>query len=265
MPGWWCLKARFGIDYHSQIAVLQVNDLSFSYGANPVLDAISFSVEAGEFAALVGPNGSGKSTLLKLVLGLLNPNSGTVSLLGGEPGELRQRGRLGYVAQRQVLPKDFPCTVEEVVTAGRLNRIGWRTRMRAEDRYEIDHALESVSLAQLRKRRIGELSGGQQQRSFIAKALASQPELLILDEPIAGVDAQSQDEFATALTHLRDEHGAAIVLVSHELGAVAHALDRVLVLKRTIVFNGAPEGLTAQGISLGVHGHDLPVWLEGLR
>ena len=165
-----------------------------------MLDNVSFTVDPGEFVALVGPNGSGKSTLLRILLGLLQPASGEVALFGGPPKLLSDRWRLGYVAQRPSLPKDFPATVEEVVSAGRLARSGWRRRFRAEDRTEIAHAIESVALTELRTRRIGELSGGQQQRAFIAKALASQPELLILDEPVAGVDAESQRRFADSLT-----------------------------------------------------------------
>jgi zinc transport system ATP-binding protein len=241
-----------------------VQDLTFSYGNDPVLDGVTFAIEPGEFVALVGPNGSGKSTLLRLVLGLISPHRGSLELFGGPPEKFSLRGRLGYVAQRPALAKDFPATVEEVVTAGRLARRGWRSRIRDDDRAEIEHALASVSLLEMRHKRIGELSGGQQQRAFIAKAFASQPELLILDEPVAGVDPKSQEEFAASLVHLQSEHGAAILLVSHELSAVASALDRVLILKRSIVFDGPPGALTSRGISLGIHNDDLPLWLEGL-
>ena len=213
----------------------------------------------------MGPNGSGKSTLLRLVLGLLTPHRGTIELFGLSPEKFSLRGRLGYVAQRAALAKDFPATVEEVVTAGRLAARGWRARIRDDDRDEIEHALAAVSLLDLRDRRIGELSGGQQQRAFIAKAFASQPELLILDEPVAGVDPQSQRQFADSLVHLQKSHGAAVLLVSHELSAVADSLDRILVLKRRIVFDGSPDALTGNGVSLGIHDHDLPLWLEGLR
>ena len=109
------------------------------------------------------------------------------------------------------------------------------------------------------------LSGWQQQRAFIAKALASEPELLVLDEPVAGVDAESQRRFRESLTHLVDEHGAAVLLVSHELGAVADDLDRVIVLKRKVLFDGPPADLVGTGVSLGIHADDLPLWLEGLR
>ncbi|HUS62749.1 MAG TPA: metal ABC transporter ATP-binding protein [Acidimicrobiales bacterium] len=246
-------------------SVLAACGVSFSYGVEPVVSDVTFSVAAGEFAALVGPNGSGKSTLLRLLLGLAAPSAGRVELFGAEPSRLRERWRVGYVPQRPAVASDFPGTVEEVVAAGRLSRTGWRGRMRREDRAEIDHAMESVALGDLRTRRVRELSGGQQQRAFIAKALASQPELLVLDEPVAGVDAESQRRFRDSLVHLIDEHSAAVLLVSHELGAVADVLDRVVVLKRTVLFDGPPGDLAERGVSLGIHAEDLPLWLEELH
>ena len=241
--------------------LVEASHVSHAYDRDPVLDDVSFTVDPGEFVALVGPNGSGKSTLLRVVLGLLRPTAGSVRLFGVAPGELRDRWRLGYVSQRPSIPSDLPATVEEVVAAGRLAR---SRRLRAGDRREIDHALEAVGLADLRSRKVGDLSGGQQQRAFIAKALVSGPELMILDEPVAGVDRESQDRFAESLTHLVQLHSAAVLLVSHELGAVADALDRVIVLKRRVLFDGAPADLAATGVSLGVHQQDLPLWLEGL-
>jgi zinc transport system ATP-binding protein len=152
-----------------------------------------------------------------------------------------------------------------VVATGRLARRGWWRRLGPDDRRAVDHALESVDLAALGERRVAELSGGQQQRVLIAKALASEPELLVLDEPVAGVDAPSQGRFRDALVHLVREHGAAVFLVSHELGAVADDLDRVLVLRAgRLAFDGPPAELAATGVSLGVHASDLPLWLEGL-
>lgn len=230
-----------------------------------MLDQVSLTVEAGEFVALVGPNGSGKSTLLRCLLGLLAPVTGTVRLFGESPEALSDRWRLGYVPQRPALARDLPATVEEVVAAGRLARTGWRKRFRAEDREEIEHAMSSVALLDLRHKRVSELSGGQQQRAFIAKALAGRPELLVLDEPVAGIDAESQRRFRDSLTHLVEEHEAAVLLVSHELGAVAEDLDRVIVLRHgTVYFDGPPADLAATGVSLGVHQDDLPLWLEGL-
>jgi zinc transport system ATP-binding protein len=162
------------------------------------------------------------------------------------------------------LARDLPATVEEVVAAGRLARTGWWRRLNAADREQVAHAMESVQLLDLRDRPVSELSGGQQQRAFIAKAFASGPELLILDEPVAGVDADSQLRFRDSLTHLVREHGAAVLLVSHELGAVADDLDHLIVLKRRIVFDGPPAELAATGVSLGVRADTLPLWLEEL-
>ena len=219
---------------------------------------------AGEFAALAGPNGSGKSTLLRVLLGLAPPNAGTVQTFGVAPGSLRDRWRVGYVPQRSRIGTELPATVEEVVATGRLARLGWWRRLRAADRAAVDHALESVALAPQRRRRLSELSGGQQQRALIAQALAAEPELLVLDEPIAGVDAESQRLFRDSLVHLQREHGAAVLLVSHELGAVADDLDHLVVLKRRVLFDGLPGDLAATGVSLGIHGDDLPRWLEDL-
>jgi zinc transport system ATP-binding protein len=249
--------------------VLRADGVSFAYGDQPVVSAVSLEVHPGEFVALVGPNGAGKSTLLRLLLGLLRPDAGEVRLFGQPPGALRERWRLGYVPQRAAVAADLPATVEEVVAAGRLGRrgrFGWLRRLGAGDRQEIEHALEAVSLVDLRRRPVRELSGGQQQRAFIAKALAGQPDLLVLDEPVAGVDAESQREFRDSLVHLVTRHQAAVLLVSHELGAVADDLDRVVVVQAgRVFFDGPPADLRATGVSLGVHEQDLPLWLEGLR
>ena len=238
--------------------------MTFGYGRTPVLEDVALSVRAGEFVALVGPNGSGKSTLLKALLGSLEPWSGVVRLLG-EPPDRVDRSRLGYVPQRPTLDSEVPATVEEVVLAGRLPRRGWWRPLRRADREFVHHSLDSVGLYDLRHSPLNELSGGQQQRAFIARAFATEPDLLLLDEPIAGVDAESQRRFRDSLTHLITEHGAGVLLVSHELSAVASDLDRVVVLKRRVVFDGPPAELAASGVSLGVHREDLPLWLEGLR
>jgi len=244
--------------------VLAASGVSFGYGAEPVLDDVGIELRPGEFVALVGPNGSGKSTLLRVLLGLLTPWAGTVELFGARPRDLRDRWRLGYVSQRARIEPAVPVTVEEAVTTGRLARQGWWRRARRVDREAVDHSLESVALAHLRTSPLASLSGGQQQRVLIAKALASEPELLILDEPVAGIDAAAQRQFRDSLVHLVSEHGAGVLLVSHELGAVADDLDRVVVLKRRVVFDGPPAELAATGVSLGIHADDLPLWLEEL-
>jgi zinc transport system ATP-binding protein len=238
--------------------------VSFSYGRDEVLERVSLSIGPGEFVALVGPNGSGKSTLVRILLGLLPPDAGRVTLFGERPDRLSDRARVGYVPQRVHLGGDLPATVDEVVAAGRLARRGWWRRPRAEDRAAVGAALDAVALADLRDRPVRELSGGQQQRVFIAKALAGAPDLLVLDEPIAGVDAESQRRFRDALVHTARDRGGAVLLVSHELGAVADDLDRVIVLKRSVLFDGPPAELVGTGVSLGIHAEDLPLWLEAL-
>ena len=244
--------------------VLAAHDVSFAYGSEVVLDHVGLAVRAGEFAALAGPNGAGKSTLLRILLGLLAPQTGSVEVFGVSPSELRDRWRVGYVPQRPRIAPDLPATVEEVVATGRLAKQGWWRRRSRADRAAVDHALESVALTGHRRKRLHELSGGQQQRALIARALAADPELLVLDEPIAGVDVESQQLFRDSLVHLVKEHSAAVLLVSHELGAVADDLDHVIVLKHRVMFDGPPAELAATGVSLGVHRDDLPLWLEQL-
>jgi zinc transport system ATP-binding protein len=245
-------------------AALRVDAVSFAYRSVPVLDCVSFDVRAGEFVALAGANGSGKSTLMRIVLGLLAPAEGRVELLGRRPRDQRERWRVGYVPQRPVADDHLPATVRDVVAAGRLARRGWWRRPTRGDREAIEHAIDVVGLGDLARRAVGELSGGQQQRTFIAKALATEPDLLVLDEPTTGVDRDSQARFRDALVATRDR-GGTVLLVSHELGAVADDLDRVLLLRHgKIAFDGPPADLAASGVSLGVHAHDLPVWLEGV-
>ena len=237
---------------------LSLEDVSFAYGNETILEAINLEIASGTFVALVGPNGSGKSTLVKIALGLMRPASGVVSLFGRPPTDADARSSIGYVPQRPFLGRDFPATVREVVASGGIGRRWWR-KTTAE---RVDDALAVVDMKSLANARIGELSGGQQQRVFIAKALVRRPSLLILDEPVAGVDVEQQERFSATLGHLRDELGVAILLVSHDLAAVEDRLDRVIVLRRSIRFDGPPAELARAGVNLGTHGHDLPRWLE---
>ncbi|MBI3648679.1 MAG: metal ABC transporter ATP-binding protein [Actinobacteria bacterium] len=247
------------------VPLLEARGVSFSFGRGSVLDEVSLAVHPGEFVALVGPNGAGKSTLLKILLGSLPASLGSVRLFGAAPEDVHDRWRLGYVPQRPILSSELPATVEEIVSAGRLRQRGWWRTLRPEDHDAVHHALASVGLGDLAHTPLNELSGGQQQRAFIARAFASGPDLLVLDEPIAGVDGESQRKFRDSLVHLIQEHGSGVLLVSHELAAVARDLDRVVVLKRHVLFDGTPDELAASGVSLGVHRDDLPLWLEGLR
>lgn len=241
---------------------ISVEGLTFSYGEDLVLDDISFKVARKNLCALVGPNGSGKSTLVKCITGLLKPQAGTAEV---NCSHHDKHHSIGYVPQRHFVAEQFPVSVYEAVSSGRiLGQKKW-FRLNSLDREIINHSIESVGLKDHTDCRLDELSGGQQQRVLIAKALAGEPDVLILDEPTAGVDAASQELFRNALTHTIEEHDTTVLLISHELSAVSDLVDQIIVLKNRILFDGTPEDLIQQGVSLGIHQHDLPLWLEGLN
>ncbi len=222
--------------------LVTLRGVRFGYGGESVLDGIDLAVARGEVLGLLGPNGSGKSTLLKIILGLVRPDEGEVTLFGRPAARFKERWRIGYVPQRLAnFDPQFPATVAEVVEMGRYARLGPLRRPGAADRAAVERALAAVEMAPYRDRRIGRLSVGQQQRAFIARALAGDAELLILDEPTAAVDAAAQEAFYHLLEHLNEDYGLTIVLVEHDLGMVAAHVDSVAVLNRRIVFRGTPE------------------------
>jgi len=222
--------------------VVQLNDVRFGYTATPVVEGISFSIDAGEYVAVVGPNGSGKSTLMQLLLGLLEPDSGTARLFG-EPATAFDDGtRIGYVAQQASASKDMPITVREVVKMGRFPHVGFG-RLSAVDWRAVDQALETVGMTTFADRRITQLSGGQRQRAFIARALAGEAELLVLDEPTVGVDTESVDAFYDLLASL-NAGGITVLLIEHDLGAVTEHAQRVICLNREVYFDGPTDEFT---------------------
>ena len=223
---------------------VELRDVSFAYASGrPVLENVNLALGQGEFVAVAGPNGGGKTTLVRIVLGLERPSAGT-ALLWGEPAHrISGRQALGYLAQRSEAGGDAPATVREVVSAGRLASGRLVGRLRAGDRALVEEAIGRVGLEPFADRPLRTLSGGMQQRAFIAKALAAQPSLLVLDEPTTGVDAESQESIAALLAGLHDELGVTIVYVSHEFGAVEHHVERLVLVRRTIVFDGPPHEL----------------------
>jgi len=223
---------------------VELRDVSFAYASGrPVLENVDLALGQGEFVAVAGPNGGGKTTLVRIVLGLERPSAGT-ALLWGEPAHrISGRQALGYLAQRSEAGGDAPATVREVVSAGRLASGRLVGRLRAGDRGLVEEAIARVGLEPFADRPLRTLSGGMQQRAFIAKALAAQPSLLVLDEPTTGVDAESQESIAALLAGLHDELGVTIVYVSHEFGAVEHHVERLVLVRRTIVFDGPPHEL----------------------
>ena len=214
---------------------IESHNLSFSYGTLPVLENVSFSVPEGSYTALIGANGAGKSTLLKLLLGELTPTSGSLSLLGQPIRSFRDWPRIGYVPQgTQAGYADFPASVSEVVSAGLYKKIGLFRFANASHRKEIARALSLVGMDGFEKRPIGDLSGGQRQRVLLARALAGQPSLLVLDEPMTGVDAQNAAAFRELLHRLNRETGITVLLVTHDIRAVAHDVTGVLRLDGTV-------------------------------
>jgi zinc transport system ATP-binding protein len=214
---------------------LKLEQVTFAYGhAPPVLRDVDLDVERGEFVAIAGPNGGGKTTLVRLVVGLEQPTSGRVELMVGKVGYLPQRTQAGI---------DAPVTVRELVTTGRASRTRLLGPLTAADRVSVQEAIDRVGLSPHADRRLTTLSGGQQQRAFIAKALAADPELLVLDEPTTGVDVEAQDAIAALLQRLRSELEMTILYVSHEFGAVERFVERIVLVRGGIVFDGPPSAL----------------------
>jgi zinc transport system ATP-binding protein len=222
----------------------ELEHVSFGYRPGQrVLEDVNLRIGEGEFVAIAGPNGGGKTTLVRLVLGLERPSAGR-ALLYGEPAQrFSRRKTLGYLPQRAELGGDAPVTVREVVSAGRLAAGGLIGPMRRRDRELVTEAIARVGLADVGDVPLRTLSGGMQQRAFIAKALAGEPSLLVLDEPTTGVDAESQESLAALLDRLHSELGVTILYVSHEFGAVEHFVERLVLVRRTVVFDGPPSAL----------------------
>ncbi|SDJ42276.1 zinc transport system ATP-binding protein [Halovenus aranensis] len=222
------------------MAVIEVRDVRFAYADRPVVDGVSLAVEAGEFLGLVGPNGSGKTTLLELMIGLRQPDSGSVSLFGAPAASATHGDRVGYVPQDVANAKnEMPITVREAVRMGRYPQklVG---RFSETDRTAVEEALERVEITDLADRRVGRLSGGQRQRVFIARALAADADLLALDEPTVGVDAESRGAFYDLLNEL-NEDGMTIVLIEHDIGVVTTHASKIACLNRELFFHGDPE------------------------
>ena len=223
---------------------VELEGVSFGYRAGVrVLEDVTLEVDAGEFVAIAGPNGGGKTTLLRLVLGLERPTAGSVRVFGQPSGKGAGGARIGYLPQRARLVGEAPVTVREVVSTGRLAPAGIWGPLRRADREAVARAIETVGLTGRADSPLRTLSGGMQQRALIAKALASEPTLLALDEPTTGVDAESQESLGVLLEGLREQLGVTILYVSHEFGAVEHVVDRIVLVRSGIVYDGPPSGL----------------------
>ena len=222
--------------------LVSVENVSFAYNGLPVLEDVSFSVSPRDFLALIGPNGSGKTTLIRVILGVVKPTRGRVVVMGEEIGRFSQWHRIGYVPQKAT-HKDpfFPASVREVVAMGLLSKKRFPRVLHRQDEAAVERALELVDMKALKARRIGELSGGQQQRVFIARAIVNGPDVLFLDEPTAGVDAETQSHFYEMLAGLNRKEGLTIVLITHDFSVITKHVNKVACLNQRLFFHGTHE------------------------
>ena len=222
----------------SEPAPLEIHDVTVAYHTKPVLWDVDLTLPSGKLVAVVGPNGAGKSTLLKACLGLVPLASGYVRIFGRSYHDVRQR--VAYVPQRESVDWDFPASVFDVVLMGRYGKPGWFRRPSAKDRRAAEEAIERVGMAEYRNRQISRLSGGQQQRTFLARALAQDADLYLMDEPLAGVDALTERTIIALLRELK-ESGRAVVCVHHDLQTVPKYFDWVTLLNMRLVKSGPVE------------------------
>ena len=221
-------------------AIVDLDGVTFSYGDTVAVRDVSLTVDQGDFLGLVGPNGSGKTTLLHLMLGLHTPDEGSVALFGRPIDEFDDGGRIGYVSQKATSRGGaMPVTVRECVTMGRFAHAGFG-RLTDADRAAVDDAIATVGIGDLSDRLLTELSGGQKQRAYIARALASDADLLALDEPTVGVDAESRDAFYALLADLNDD-GITIILIEHDIGVVTDRASRIACINTELYHHGDTE------------------------
>ena len=242
-------------------AALQIQGLWTGYNHHPALEDVTFDVARGEVVGIIGPNGSGKSTLIKAVLGLVKPWRGRISVLG-QPSAA-QLHNVGYMPQMEHVDWDFPVTVGDVALMGRYSKRGLLHRTTREDRDASDAALDRVAMYALRHRLIGELSGGQRRRVILARALANDPLLLLLDEPVAGLDATAQHRFLDIIGELRSE-GRSVVFSSHDLSCVSGWCAKAACLNRRLIAFGPPAEILNESVLSETFGsHLLLVHMDG--
>ena len=236
--------------------IIEVRDLAFHFDHNPVLSEVNLQVARGDFLAIIGPNGGGKTTLLRLILGLLQPNRGSVRLFGRPPG--KSATRIGYVPQHGTLATGFPATVEEVVLMGLAHGRRHGPFFCGDERRRAHRAMQRAGVTELAKLRLEDLSGGQRQRVLIARALITEPELLLLDEPLSNIDPYGRQCILETLTGLDRE--TTVVMVSHDLGITANAVTAIAAVNRFLIY-GRGQQVTAEMIELmyGIHDPNCPM------
>ena len=244
----------------NNLPIIELNHIYYRYDRENVLEDVSLRIDKGAFLGIVGPNGSGKSTLLKLILGLIKPQKGDIKLFGEEIRNFRDQQKIGFVSQKaNSFNSGFPATVYEVVASGLTKKMGLFRFLKKQDAEIIVKAIKSVGMEPFINRNIGELSGGQQQRVFIARALVSEPELLILDEPTVGVDAQNVRSFYEMLGDLNKRLGITLMLVTHDIGTITDKVTHVACLNKHLHFHGNTHEFEEQNKNglAAFYGYDL--------
>ncbi|HJT22160.1 MAG TPA: metal ABC transporter ATP-binding protein [Nitrospira sp.] len=241
--------------------IIRFDDASFGFPGVVALQNISLDIEAGEFIGVIGPNGSGKTTLCRAVLGLMSPLSGHVKIFDCSCDELRchHRAKIGYLPQKGIVDRHFPVTVLEAVMMGRYGALGLFRRPSKLDREIALEALTHVRMEGHRDTALGHLSGGQQQRVFIARALAQQPLVLLLDEPTTGLDITTQHSVVDLIQHLHEELGLTVLLITHDINLIRSRVDRLVLLKTRLYAAGPPADVLKPDILRQVYGKDLVI------
>lgn len=245
--------------------VISVQNVHFAYHHHEeILKNITFDVFEGDFLGLIGPNGGGKTTLLKLMVGILPLQKGKIKLFDVDIQKFKQRDLIGYVSQKAAhFDEHFPVTVEEIVGMSLSARLGFFNKFSREDKQDVETSLQDVGMIAYRNKPLHNLSGGQQQLVFIARALASHPQLLVLDEPTVGVDIKAQEEFYLLLKWLQKEKNLTIILVSHDIDVVASQANSFACLNQELVYHGVPKDFIRQDYLRKLYGKDLKLILHG--
>jgi ABC-type Mn2+/Zn2+ transport system ATPase subunit len=241
---------------------IRLRDVTAGYGVRVALDQVDLEIATGSLLAIIGPNGAGKSTLLKVIAGLLLPFSGTVEVLGGPPRA--QAKRVAYVPQAEMVDWSFPVTVGDVVMMGRVPLIGIGRSPGQQDRLAVEAAIETVAMADARNRQIGALSGGQRRRVFLARALAAEPELYLLDEPVTGVDVTTQEDLMRIL-EAESDAGRTVVATTHDLASAAHHFHQVAFVNGRIVASGPADLVLDPALLTATYGGHVIVLPAGDR
>ena len=239
--------------------IFEVKNLFFQANAQKILEDISLTILPGDYCAIIGPNGGGKTTLIRLLLGLEKPNRGEIKLFGQPLNRFKRWNKIGYVPQRaSQLDQNFPATALEVVKMGRIAKQGLFRRATQEDRDAIQEAMVKMDVSDIQDKLIGELSGGQRQRVMIARALASKPEVLILDEPNTGVDVVSQQRFYKLLRELNENENMTIIFITHDIGVIADDIGRLFTVNQNLLTcNNPKEAISCEDMSAlyGIDAH----------